>query len=327
MSTTSNELDLILKRSLVLLHLSQPSSAMDLRNLLDDEIRQRYGTEKMLINRLEKKHLEQESTFPGRAPTPPVEIINLINSPTKTISDSPNTILDSEDANECTQDTVSSVTMITSNLMTEGSGHYDETATSLRDFGDLNCCVCSEMMFTASNRLIECSKCGSLYHQACHKPAITASEISDELLANWLCDQCLNKPSTTKEADVIIIPHGTTITLEEPTTSNVVATVSQSSMPPTSHMKSTCSISSPNSSLVIYRSDQNPPPPAGNTSSKLNIHSSTSGLKSQSSNSASQPSSSSSSSSRRHSSASSNASTNSKSRVTRQYESRKRSHK
>lgn len=333
--STTNEFDMVLKRSLVLLHLSQPNSATELRNLLDDEIRKRYGTEKMLVNSIPKKHLDQESNFLGRAPTPPIEIINLTNSPTKTISDSPNTILDSEDAIETTQDGAASVTMLTSNLIGEGTAHYDETATSLRDFGDLNCCVCSEMMFTASNRLIECSKCGSLYHQACHKPAITDSEISDELLAQWLCDQCLNKPSATKETGLVIMANDVTITLEEPTTTtSLVATSNQTNAPSKSHLKTTYSSSSSNSSSPFHRSDQHSAPPVVNTVSKKNQYSSkeerryshsgatSSSSKNHSTNALNPPS-----TSKRHSSTSSNTSTNSKSRVTRQYESRKRSHK
>lgn len=271
MSTTTSELDIVLKRSLMLLHLPQTNTAAELRSHLDEEIRKRYGAEKMIIHGLRKKQLERESNFPGRASTPPpVEIINLINSPDKTISDSPNTILDSEEANESSQEAVvGSVTtmMSSSGLMAEGTTQYDESATNLRDFGDLNCCVCSEMMFTATNRLIECSKCSSLYHQACHKPIITDAEISDELLAHWLCDQCLNRPTTTKEAGLLVLSGDVNmeeqsgLLLSNPNLNPNPNSHPSPTIPVTTSLKTNYSSSSSNSSSPFYRSDPQPPPP------------------------------------------------------------------
>ncbi|GBP01106.1 Integrator complex subunit 12 [Eumeta japonica] len=86
--------------------MSSSRSATELRLLLDEEIKKRYGSEKTISNTLGKKQLEDEVNFPGRAATPPPqpveteEVINLVGSPAKTISDSPDTIADSDDA-EC----------------------------------------------------------------------------------------------------------------------------------------------------------------------------------------------------------------------------------
>ncbi|XP_037811193.1 integrator complex subunit 12 [Lucilia sericata] len=185
--TTTNEIEILLKKAVTLLHSSHANSATELRLLLDEEIKKRYGSEKTITNSLSKKQLDDEANFPGRAATPPPqpveteEVINLIHSPAKTISDSPDTIADSDDA-------VSGAGGILSTTA--------EDETNLKEFGDLNCCVCGEIRFTATNRLIECSKCGALYHQECHKPPISDEEASEEQGHNWQCDNCIGKPTT-----------------------------------------------------------------------------------------------------------------------------------
>ncbi|ESN93662.1 hypothetical protein HELRODRAFT_88378, partial [Helobdella robusta] len=39
-----------------------------------------------------------------------------------------------------------------------------------------------------SNRLVECQECHSLYHQECHKPAIT-EDVNDPRFV-WYCFKC-----------------------------------------------------------------------------------------------------------------------------------------
>uniref|UniRef100_A0A1B0BUN2 Integrator complex subunit 12 n=1 Tax=Glossina palpalis gambiensis TaxID=67801 RepID=A0A1B0BUN2_9MUSC len=229
--SSSAEFEFLLKRATTLLHSSQSNSAFELRQLLDEEIKKRYGSEKMITNSMNKKQLDEEANFPGRrAATPPPqpveEIINLINSPAKTISDSPDTIVDSEDASGALLSTTA------------------EDEANLKEFGDLNCCVCGEMMFTATNRLIECCKCGSLYHQECHKPLIADDEISDDQVQNWQCDNCVNKPSTTKAAGLIT---------DElmPLTTTSVGSINKSKSSATSSRSS----SSSNSSSPFYKAE------------------------------------------------------------------------
>ncbi|XP_067630623.1 integrator complex subunit 12 [Eurosta solidaginis] len=208
MATNTNEIEM-LRKAIKLLHSPHPNSATELRMMLDEAIKQRYGPELMLSNNMSKRLMEEEANFPGRAATPPPqpeqppsteqqmqdagadEVINLTSSPAKTISDSPDTIMDSDDG--------ANVGGHSSNLLAGG-----DDVVNLKEFGDLNCAVCGEMVFTATNRLIECSACGTLYHQECHKPAITDEEASEGQAHNWQCDNCLSKPSTSKAAGVII---------------------------------------------------------------------------------------------------------------------------
>ncbi|XP_054725897.1 integrator complex subunit 12 [Anastrepha obliqua] len=202
MAASTNEMEM-LRKAIRLLYSPHPNSAAELRLMLDEAIKQRYGPELMISNNMSKNLIELEANFPGRAATPPPpqehpqtmeqdpnvdEVINLTGSPAKTISDSPDTILDSDDGAH-----------VGSTMLTGG----DEDV-NLKEFGDLNCAVCGEMVFTATNRLIECSSCGTLYHQECHKPPITDEETSEGQEHNWQCDNCLNKPSTSKAAGVII---------------------------------------------------------------------------------------------------------------------------
>ncbi|EDW27984.1 GL27225 [Drosophila persimilis] len=176
------EVDPVLKKAIKLLHSSNSTSASELRLLLDEALRARYGPEKSVTQNMTQRMMDDEMSFPGRAPTPPQpintdEIINLTNSPDKDPSDSVDTIIDSD---EC--------------LSAAGIVNTGDTG----DFGDLNCCVCGEMMFTATNRLVECSKCGAMYHQECHKPPITKEEAADDQEQTWQCDTCCNKPTSSR---------------------------------------------------------------------------------------------------------------------------------
>ncbi|XP_037947105.1 integrator complex subunit 12-like [Teleopsis dalmanni] len=246
--SVTEDVEQIYKRGVKLLYSSHPNSATELREMIDELIRQQYGTEKMICNTLTKKQLDDEINFPGRAVTPPpqlqlptepteeTEVINLINSPTKTISDSPDTIIDSEDGGG----------LVGSALLTS-----TEDDGNLKEFGDLNCCVCGEMMFTATNRLCECSMCGALYHQECHKPPISDEEASEESI--WQCNNC-SKPTTSKAAGFVVIPEDPI-----PLVAKIKSTSSRSS-------------SSSNSSSPFYKQEQT----SSSTSSKHHHKSSSS---------------------------------------------------
>ena len=52
---------------------------------------------------------------------------------------------------------------------------------------------------TTGNQLIECSECGSLYHQECHRPAITEQERGDTR-SLWLCSSCRDQQSPSQQA-------------------------------------------------------------------------------------------------------------------------------
>lgn len=243
---TTNEIEILLKKAVTLLHSTHANSATEIRLLLDEEIKKRYGSEKTITNSISKKQLEDEANFPGRAVTPPPqpveteEVINLVHSPAKTISDSPDTIADSDDA----------VSGAGAGLGLLLSTVEDET--NLKEFGDLNCCVCGEIRFTATNRLIECSKCGALYHQECHKPPISDDEASEEQGHNWQCDNCTTKPITKQS--ISGCTSGLVVIAEEPmpliTTSSVASIKSKSSA------TSSRSSSSSNSSSPYHKVEQ-----------------------------------------------------------------------
>lgn len=176
----TTEIDSSLKQALNFLHSTNPQSAEEIRKCLDDIIKQRYGSSKMLANTISQKHLDEEPQAPGTIAIPiEVEDLTLTQSP-KTISDSPNTIAESDDMG--------------------GALTISEEVENLKEFGDLKCVVCGEMIVTATNRLIECSKCGSLYHQTCHKPNITDEE-ADEQELSWNCSNCQNRAVAAKILD------------------------------------------------------------------------------------------------------------------------------
>ncbi|KAM7360536.1 integrator complex subunit 12 [Cochliomyia hominivorax] len=247
--STTNEIEILLKKAVTLLHSSHANSATELRLLLDEEIKKRYGTEKTITNTLSKKQLDEEANFPGRAVTPPPqpveteEVINLIHSPAKTISDSPDTIADSDDA-------VSAAGAVGGLLSTTV-----EDETNLKEFGDLNCCICGEIRFTATNRLIECSKCGALYHQECHKPPITDEEASEEQEHNWQCENCISKPTIASVEKITAnISSGLVVIPDEPMP--LIATSSVASIKSKSSATSSRSSSSSNSSSPFHKIEQ-----------------------------------------------------------------------
>ncbi|XP_061395711.1 integrator complex subunit 12 [Musca vetustissima] len=314
MSSTT-EIETLLKKAVTLLQSSHGSSAAELRLLLDEEIKKRYGADKTLTNNMSKKQLEDEANFPGRAVTPPPqpveaeEVINLVNSPAKTISDSPDTIADSDDA--------------VSGVGAGGGGMLSTTAedeANLKEFGDLNCCVCGEMMFTATNRLIECSRCGALYHQECHKPPITDEEASEDQGHNWVCDNCATKPTSSKtSSQVVVIP-------DEPMP--LIAT-SVASIKSKSSATSSRSSSSSNSSSPFYKMEQATATATGKSSSKSHSKEERSSAvpsncKVSSSSLNAPSSSSSSSSSKKHSSSSSSSSSKNKSSSSKHHHESKR---
>ncbi|KAJ8269631.1 hypothetical protein COCON_G00122380 [Conger conger] len=67
---------------------------------------------------------------------------------------------------------------------------FDET--SADDFAmemGLACVVCRQMTVTSGNQLVECQECHNLYHQECHKPQVTDTDVNDPRLV-WYCARC-----------------------------------------------------------------------------------------------------------------------------------------
>lgn len=169
--TTSADLDPAIKSALNHLHSTQLSSASDIRVILDSIIKKQHGFSKCLINRLSKKQLAEEESAPGvMASLPePLEIL-----------DSPPPPEETETENEVLQ------------IDTTDPDEAEDIEMNDEDFNDLNCIICGSIMYSATNRLHECTECHSLYHQQCHSP-----NIEDDLFQDiWICSNCKDKAKT-----------------------------------------------------------------------------------------------------------------------------------
>merc|ERR1712071_260480 len=75
---------------------------------------------------------------------------------------------------------------------------------------DLHCVICTGLDVSPGNQLVECQECHGLYHQECHRPAITDSEVNDPRQV-WYCSDCCKtmkktaskaKPSSNRSSPV-----------------------------------------------------------------------------------------------------------------------------
>lgn len=180
---TSADLDPSIKAALNHLHSTHIQSAADIRVILDGLIKRQHGSSKMLVSRSRiKKHLAEEENAPGvMASLPePLEIL-----------DSPPPAVEAE-----TDDPENDVLQIDEG----GEAEAEEDIEMNDDFNDLNCLICGSIMYSATNRLMECAECHLLYHQQCHSP-----NIEDDLVQNsWVCSNCKDKakasiPNITSE--------------------------------------------------------------------------------------------------------------------------------
>ncbi|CAD7083669.1 unnamed protein product [Hermetia illucens] len=174
------EVDPTIKQALKFLHSPSPDSAEKIRLTLDEIIKQRYGSRKMLINVLSKKYLEEESHSPGTIKRRKSD--ERATSSTKSLSSA----TPSQEIVTTSSEPVS---------ISIGDGGSDEE--NLKEFGDLACVICGVMVVKAGNRLIECAECHSLYHQECHKPHISDDDANEQEYS-WCCSDCKNKLMMTK---------------------------------------------------------------------------------------------------------------------------------
>lgn len=201
------DIDPTFKHALKLLHSANAESAEKIRNLLDELIKQRYGGSKTLNSTLSKKHLAEESTAGGsnlyvRKQKPAVAVVRAISPVIGSVPDS------KQQSPEKSDPTLESVTLesltvppppsgsiILSISDVEGNDEDDDVVMEedqLKELEDLMCIVCKRMEHTARNRLVECADCHSLYHQECHKPAISEADANDQENA-WFCTLCRSK--------------------------------------------------------------------------------------------------------------------------------------
>lgn len=200
---TTVELDPVFRQALKFLHSPNSDAAENIRKALDDVIKQKHGPTKMLINTLSKKYIAEESKATGSGVLK-AAVRRSSNKSSDSSSSSPVQII-------ATTSTTSTTTVIT----TDSSGQTQEipviislpdttnsaTIAAVDDnamdtnihnslFDDLACVICRRIDLSAKNRLIECSKCTSLYHQECHSPQIKDSELVNGQELSWCCSNC-----------------------------------------------------------------------------------------------------------------------------------------
>lgn len=222
---TNTELDPVLRQALQLLHSPCTDAAENIRKVLDEIIKQRHGSSKMLVNTLSKKHLAEESLATGSGvvvkPTPasvrrhshkssdsssnnsnssPVQITGTAMGLASGASTT-TTVLTTDSSGQQQEIPViislpdtsgNTITTIDDDASDENIEHH------LNDFADLACYVCGRIDLSAKNRLIECSKCTLLYHQECHTPQIADTEVSNDQESSWCCTGCNTKSIKTQ---------------------------------------------------------------------------------------------------------------------------------
>ena len=140
----------------------------------------RYGPSKMLINTLNKKYLAEE-----QPPLPP-PIVTSSSSSAASGSDDSNSM---EVAYDHTSNILVSGESMAKELGTGTAATLEEN--SLKDLEELFCLICGEVHTSIRNQLVECSDCHLLYHQDCHKPAISDA---DAATSDWQCSKCRSLP-------------------------------------------------------------------------------------------------------------------------------------
>lgn len=209
--TTTIELDPVFRQALRLLHSSNTDAAESIRKSLDEIIKQRHGSSRMLINTLSKKNLAEESQATGSG------VQQLPPSSSSSSSSSNNYRRNSYKSSDSSSNSNSSpvqlstgaTTILSTDLAMQGqempmiialtdsgeiTSDHDTNImlenSNLKEFEECSCEVCRCLDWTAKNRLIECTKCQSLYHQECHSPPILDVDLSDDQEQLWCCSSC-----------------------------------------------------------------------------------------------------------------------------------------
>lgn len=202
---TSVELDPIFRQALKCLHSSNSDAAENIRRALDDVIKQKHGPNKMLINTLSKKYIAEESLATGSGVIK-TAIRRSSNKSSDSSSSSPIQIIattsgTSTTTTVITTDSSGQTTEIPVIISLPDTGTTNATIAAVDDnamdtnihnslFDDLACVICRRIDLSAKNRLIECTKCTSLYHQECHDPQIKDSDLSNGQESLWCCKDC-----------------------------------------------------------------------------------------------------------------------------------------
>lgn len=199
------ELDPVFRQALKFLHSPNSDAAENIRKALDDVIKQKHGSHKMLINTLSKKYIAEESKATGSgviksqaagrrssnkssnsSSSSPVQIIATTSSTSAT------TTVITTDLSGQTQEIPVIISMPDASSASIGAIDDNAMDTNIHNslFDELSCLICRRIDLSAKNRLIECTKCTSLYHQDCHNPQISDSDLVNGQESTWCCSNC-----------------------------------------------------------------------------------------------------------------------------------------
>uniref|UniRef100_A0A1B6CB99 Integrator complex subunit 12 n=1 Tax=Clastoptera arizonana TaxID=38151 RepID=A0A1B6CB99_9HEMI len=174
----TNENDaLMLSKSLKLLHSKSEESTEQLRLIVEDTIKAKYGFK---VN-IPKGPLLRKKDWDGlKADNHPKKKSKLIDS---VKSSTINTHQEQSPTTESDSDTDSD----------------DDRVLEILE-KDLTCVVCRGMAVGPRNSLVECIECHSLYHQECHNPPVLETTINDPRLV-WYCDTCTKTMNQVQAKD------------------------------------------------------------------------------------------------------------------------------
>ncbi|KAI5756407.1 hypothetical protein M8J77_024844 [Diaphorina citri] len=198
MAVSVVELDDKLVKALKIMNSNHPNAAEQLKLLLDEAIKEKYGSSRKPVSVLSKINSSSSSVkklsgggisdeLPVKKPKslPESKISKLISKHTSSPSGSPSppTVSILEDDVEMKSDE-------SSRASSDSRG-----SPGLEIVDDYNkCFVCKNKRAggssTSGNKLIECAECHSSYHQECHTPPISDSDAADPRLI-WYCVQCM----------------------------------------------------------------------------------------------------------------------------------------
>ena len=160
-------IDPVLARGVKLLLSDEPDAADQLRAMLDEALRNKYGVGMKLPAKIpiEEPYDDRscDSHLNAASPSPPVPIMSEESS---------------------------------------GSGASADVDDSFTmNFTELSCVVCGQFNVGVCNQLMECNVCQQLYHQDCHNPPV--KELVGANLT-WDCGNCSkkNQPKTKIESPI-----------------------------------------------------------------------------------------------------------------------------
>uniref|UniRef100_A0A1L8DCI5 Integrator complex subunit 12 n=2 Tax=Nyssomyia neivai TaxID=330878 RepID=A0A1L8DCI5_9DIPT len=179
-------MDPTIRNAIKLVHSSGTDNAEKIRQTLDELIKSRFSSSKMLVNVLSKKHLAEENTAPGSG-TQRSHRHRSTDSNSKSSSSKSNSSNSSVSALEVTTIPIDTPIMVELETLDE-----DTIMEELKELEELVCVVCRQVDVSFKNRLVECADCHSLYHQECHKPQISESDANDQE-DSWICVMCKSK--------------------------------------------------------------------------------------------------------------------------------------